>query len=264
MKTKINICEREWCNLVFEGKNKSYGAFAIRVHADEQKIKALFITISLAVAIAIYPLITGKSIIDIVKPINDAPTVFAPVTNPPSDIPKPPTPEKPAPRNASIAFTQPTITDAEEPTDPPKQADLFSSKRNISFVTDDADKADLTYLKDLGATGDGKKNEVFKAVEKMPQFPGGSEALVNFIRKNLRYPEISQYNNIQGKVYAQFIVDKTGKITDLKIVRGLDESCNEETLRIMNLMPDWTPGMQNGRTVAVFFTLPVAFELIIR
>lgn len=260
MKTKVNICEREWCNLVFEGKNKNYGAFAIRLHSDEQKVKALFITISIAVAITIYPVLTGKNIVDIIRPVNNDPTILTRVPDVPPETVKPTVPEPPAPPRASIAFTQPVITNTGEVEEVPSQATLFASKKLIGTENIEGE-TDLTSLKDTRITGDGKKDEVFKAVEKMPQFPGGKEALINFLNANLRYPEISQESLIQGKVFVQFIVNKTGKITDLKIVKGLDAACDEETLRIIHLMPDWTPGIQNGHPVAVYFTLPVTFQL---
>lgn len=261
MKTKVNINEREWCNLVFEGKNKNYGAFAIRLHSDEQKVRALFITISVAVVIAIYPLLTGKSITDLVIPTNDIPVTISNLPDPPQDVIKTPEPEKPIRPKASIAFTPPVITNTSDDPEPPSQEELVNTKKFIGTAIIDGDLPEPGELNNNGNTGKSKKDETFKAVEKMPQFPGGPDALMKFLKKNLRYPEIAQENYIQGKVYAQFIVDKTGKITDLKIIKGLDKSCDDEALRIINLMPDWMPGMQNGTPVAVYFTLPVAFQL---
>ena len=263
MKTKVNICTEEWCNLVFEGKNKNYGAFAIRTHSDEVKIKALFITLSLAVSIAIYPLLTRTAAKVLITPNGGEQTVLShPSTEIPPEIIKPATPEPPLPRKATIAFNQIEITNNEVRGDIATIESLLASKKAIGFVDQEGDLTnDLSSLMKGGATGDGKKEEIFKAVEKMPQFPGGTAELIKFLKRNLNYPELARDNNISGKVYAQFVVDKTGEIKNLQIVRGLDASCNKETIRVINLMPRWTPGMQNGFPVSVYFTLPLMFSL---
>jgi len=262
MKTKVNICTEEWCNLVFDGKNKTYGAFAIRTHAGEVKIKALFITLSIAVSIAIYPLLTGKTPIEILKPGYSDPVEL---TNPPLDVPKeltkPASPDAPKPPKASVAFPQPVISITETTGEVPTQTELATSNKPIGLINVEGGLNDPSDPGDGGGTGNSKGNQVFKFVEKMPQFPGGTDELMKFLKKNLRYPEIALENYIQGKVFAQFIVDKTGKIIDLQIIKGLDKSCNEETLRILKLMPDWKPGIQNGMPVSVYFTIPVVFSL---
>jgi TonB family C-terminal domain len=263
MKTTININSREWCNIIFEGKNQEYGAFAIRTHATEEKFKSLFITLLIAFTIASIPLLKKKPVLPTDDSKSNTPTTLAP----PPDVPKDPIkpePQEVIPRRASMAFTQPVVSDNSE-TDGPSMAELLNTKRIIGGTTYDGDpNADLTDLMPPDVTGDRKKDTIFKYIEKMPQFPGGDVALAHFLQKNLRYPMVAQANDISGKVYAQFVVDKTGAISDIKIVRGLDESCNEETIRILKLMPKWNPGMQNNKAVAVYFTLPIHFTMSTR
>ncbi len=102
---------------------------------------------------------------------------------------------------------------------------------------------------------------VVQFAEVMPEFPGGPEALMSFLHKNLKYPEMARENGVTGSVYASFIVSKEGKISDIKIVKGLGAGCNEEVLRVLKFMPDWKPGMMAGKPVAVQFNLPVKFKL---
>lgn len=102
---------------------------------------------------------------------------------------------------------------------------------------------------------------VFTKVEIMPEFPGGQSRMFSFIGKTVRYPEIARENNVQGKVYIQFVVNKDGSIDEAKVLRGIGYGCDEEALRAVNKMPNWNPGEQKGKPVKVKFVLPVSFRL---
>ncbi|HCS22043.1 MAG TPA: hypothetical protein DIW47_16055 [Bacteroidetes bacterium] len=103
--------------------------------------------------------------------------------------------------------------------------------------------------------------EIFVVVEEMPEFPGGTDSMTKFIWSNLNYPDSAVRHNIQGKVAVQFVIDEEGRVTDPKIVKGLGWGCDEEVLRIVKLMPNWTPGKQKGKPVKVRFVLPIRFQL---
>ena len=105
------------------------------------------------------------------------------------------------------------------------------------------------------------EGDVFVVVEKMPEFPGGPDGLSNFLTKNIKYPSKALKKGVEGKVYAQFIVEKDGSVSDIKIIRGIGSGCDEETIRVIKLMPNWTPGAQRGKPVRVRFVLPVAYLL---
>jgi TonB family protein len=104
-------------------------------------------------------------------------------------------------------------------------------------------------------------NTVFRIVEEMPQYPGGNEALKQFLADNIKYPTEAQKSGIQGRVYVTFIISKTGKVTNVKILRGVDEALDKEALRIINAMPNWEPGKQREKTVPVEYTIPINFDL---
>lgn len=104
-------------------------------------------------------------------------------------------------------------------------------------------------------------NETFQMVEQMPEFPGGTAAMMDFLGKNLKYPNEARDKNISGKVIVKFVVNKEGNIQDATIVRGIGAGCDEEALRVVRKMPRWKPGYQNGKAVNVFFHLPVSFVL---
>ncbi|MDD4921983.1 MAG: energy transducer TonB [Bacteroidales bacterium] len=97
--------------------------------------------------------------------------------------------------------------------------------------------------------------------EIMPQYPGGEAKLMQFIKQNLRYPVNSSINGIQGRVTVRFVVTKTGEIANVEVIRGFDAACDNEAVRVIKLMPKWTPGFQKGKNVPVYYTIPIQFRL---
>lgn len=100
---------------------------------------------------------------------------------------------------------------------------------------------------------------IFAVVEKMPEFPGGKKALMNYLKENIHYPEQAKKEGIHGRVIVNFIVEKDGSISGVKILRGIGHGCDEETVRVVRAMPKWIPGEQHGEKVRVSFNLPVKF-----
>lgn len=98
-------------------------------------------------------------------------------------------------------------------------------------------------------------------VEKKPEYPGGEAAMYKFINKHIKYPEKARKEGIEGNVYVQFVIDKEGNVTKAKILRGIGFGCDKEALRIVNKMPKWKPGIQQGKPVLVAYTLPFSFKL---
>ena len=103
--------------------------------------------------------------------------------------------------------------------------------------------------------------EIFMVVENMPEFPGGDLGLMKYIQKHVKYPAIAKEYNITGKVYVSFIVDRQGKVTNVKIVRGVDKNLDAEAMRVVKSLPRYTPGKQRGKAVRVMFTIPINFTL---
>ena len=103
--------------------------------------------------------------------------------------------------------------------------------------------------------------KIYTVIEKMPVYPGGEKALVEYISQNLRYPADAHQNNIQGTVIIRFVVNKLGKVEKAEILRSLNPSTDAEGLKVINSLPDWIPGEQNGEKVAVYYTLPISFKM---
>jgi len=105
------------------------------------------------------------------------------------------------------------------------------------------------------------KELVYAVVEKMPSYPGGDDARIDFLVRNIKYPELAKKNGIQGKVFITFVVETDGSISDVKVLRGIGGGCDEEAVRIIKLMPKWNPGMQRGEAVRTQFNIPIKFAL---
>jgi TonB family protein len=109
--------------------------------------------------------------------------------------------------------------------------------------------------------GDVKSGEVYSVVEQMPEFPGGQAKLSEFLGATVKYPKLALEKGITGKVYVSFVVQKNGKIADVKVIRGADPLLDAEAVRAVSAMPDWTPGKEKGVAVDVIFNLPINFKL---
>jgi len=105
------------------------------------------------------------------------------------------------------------------------------------------------------------ETDIYTVVEKMPLYPGGEDSLFAFLGRNMKYPVGAQENGIQGKVVARFVIQKDGSIGNVEIIQSLNPACDKEVLRLVNSLPKWTPGRQNGKLVSVWYTLPVIFKL---
>ncbi len=106
-----------------------------------------------------------------------------------------------------------------------------------------------------------KPAPVFTVVEVMPKYPGGKEAMYKFLGENIKYPQKAREEGISGTVYVQFVVEKDGHTTGFKILRGAEESLDNEALRVLKTMPKWEPGTQRGKPVRVQYNLPIKFKL---
>ncbi len=106
-----------------------------------------------------------------------------------------------------------------------------------------------------------QQEECFTIVDQMPEFPGGQVALIKFLCENIQYPPEAQKNKIQGKVIVQFLVTKTGKVSEVRVVRSVDPDLDKEAVRVCKLLPNFTPGRKNGQPVNVWYTLPITFTL---
>jgi len=136
---------------------------------------------------------------------------------------------------------------------------IVASETNVVVDTkNESQESLLATIQDVKETDNSK---VYTVVEKMPQFPGGDAALIKFISNNLKYPKTSYFNGVQGKVTLRFTVSEAGKVGSIEVIRSLDAACDKEALRVIKALPDFIPGEQNNKKVAVWYTLPITFKI---
>ena len=133
---------------------------------------------------------------------------------------------------------------------------------NVSTVAEDMNVTrDIVWIPPVVETETVVEDIIHVSVEVMPEFPGGTAALMKYLGSNIKYPTISQEAGSQGKVIVQFVVDKDGAISNPEVVRGIDPYLDKEAIRVISSMPKWKPGVQNGKKVRVKYTVPVVFRL---
>ena len=163
---------------------------------------------------------------------------------------KPPPPPPPAPKLTDlIEIVEDELSIDEELEIDDVEADV-ENKSNYNFDYDGDSWGE--------EESDGEA-DIFQVVEDMPQFPGGS--VQKWIAKNVKYPMIAQENNIQGKVFVQFVIVKEGSVSDVKVASSVDPSLDKEAIRVVKAMPKWKPGKQRGKPVRVSYTVPINFQL---
>jgi len=261
-------------DIVFEGRNKSYGAFLLRRIYDKHMTRAMITGILFFLLV-----ISSPQIIAMIKgflPEKKNELIMKEVTlaePPPIDPKKPPPPPPPKvdppPIKDQIKFVPPVVKKDEEVKEeepPPPTVEEIKDKE-IATETKKGDEngidASLTEPEAPSAPvlEEPKEEAPFTYVEQMPTFPDGEAALMKYLSANIKYPAIARENGISGSVIVQFVVAKDGTIKNAKVMRGIGGGCNEEALRVVNSMPNWKPGKHNGREVPVTFTLPIKFVL---
>lgn len=153
---------------------------------------------------------------------------------------------------------------------PPQQSQVLNVVENsvevaneLEFEEFDEEEANEEYVVEEveEVKEEEVEEEIFEISEDQPEFPGGMEALYKFIGENMKYPETARNQEIQGKVYVAFVVEKNGSIGKVEILRGIGGGCDEEAMRVIKMLPKWKPGMQMGKAVRVRYKLPINFQL---
>lgn len=254
-------------DLVFSGRNKSYGAYQLRA-MYKRNLTFAVVTGSVAFVVLVsFPLVRAMFSPDPLSavPIGANTVVTLAYTALPTPSVAVP-PEVQVPRKATLKFTPPVVLPDNKVNDDyiPTQDEL--TKADPGKVTVKGDPGALNVVETdpplLPEPVKTIQEDVpFFAVENMPAFPGGDAELMAYMVSNLKYPALAIRGGVEGKVYVAFVVEKDGSITGASVVKGIGGGCDEEALRVLKAMPAWNPGRQNGNAVRVKITVPVVFRL---
>ncbi|HEX8575681.1 MAG TPA: energy transducer TonB [Flavobacterium sp.] len=257
---KLDIFKGHWIDMIFEGRNKSYGAYELRKENPKTTMIALAIGASIFAGALALPLLDWKgtdkedeekvTLVDM-KALPPPPEEVKPLTPPP---PPPP----PAPKIDEVKFVKPKVVKKEEVVEEIKTIEDLKDK-NVG-TKDVKGRDDGKILIDEPA-GEGpadskivEDNTIYNAVEVKPEFPGGIQKFYAYVMKNFKSPEDEELN---GKIIVQFVVEKDGSLTDIKVLRELGFGTGKEAIRVIKNSPKWKPGIQNGREVRVLYNLPI-------
>ncbi|WP_245849614.1 energy transducer TonB [Hymenobacter crusticola] len=281
MMDNAQIAKASLDDIVFEGRNKAYGAYVLRRLYGKNVSRALLIAVALFAIGVSFPLIAAmlkpeEKIVE--KPknlkVNELmqPPPLDPATPPPPPPPPPPpsAPPPPPPVVSTIKFTPPVVKRDEEVRKEekvPDQDELEGKQiatETVKGNTDAPPPPDLSGIE--GGTGaepvkEVVENKVYTYVEQMPVFPGGNDALLAAIQKNTKYPPLALRNQVEGKVFITFVVGPDGAVSGVTVQKGIGSGCDEAAVAAVKTLPRFTPGKQNGRAVSVSFTVPVTFAI---
>lgn len=257
---KLDLLKNQWLEIVFEGRNKIYGAYELRKTNGRTNLRSFIIggviftfLVSLPVLANLLPDGSDDTTLD-----QKITTVkLPPKEKPKENIPPPP----PPPKVDQVKFVKPVVAKAEEVTEePPKVEEIKDKKLGAETIKGDPD-AELT----VEPVGTGPKdvveedNNIYNTagIEVKPDFPGGLDKFYKFIGKNFQTPE---EEGLSGKIFVTFVVEKDGSLTDIKVVRDIGYGTGKEAIRVLKSCPKWNPGVQNGKPVRVQYSLPINIQ----
>ncbi len=290
MAKDVDLSSKEWTDLIFEGKNKEFGAYALRQASDRRhNLAVLYVIAGLALVLILAWLYgmyraekeraekerVAELLANIEQEQFDELTVELdlPEENQmeqQEEIPEPEVEEALAEEILNTEkFTEFLVQKDEDVKEEVKSADDVKDTSTALGSTDfdqGTDDLNIVRVHKNEVIVEEKKPEpvedkVFTSVEQMPQFPGGDVALLKYISDHIKYPTIAMENNVQGKVVVQFVVTRDGSIGEVKVARGKDPDLDKEAVRVVKTLPKFIPGKMNGQAVNVWYTLPINFKL---
>jgi len=275
--SSINVYKTEWLDIVFSGRNKSYGAYALRSQSSSILTRSLLIASSAFVLFFISPMVYNKLF---PEEVVAAPVTKTIVLDDVIHSMKKPEPEKkvepekaePVKVKTVAVPSNIVVVNRVDLPEPPTIKDIQDAV--ISDKTQEGEiKPDLVVNTNTGKgnsdglakDGDGGKSdtEVYIAagVDEYPEFTGGMKAWAKYMERNLKYPYRAQEEGVQGKVFVSFVVEKDGSITDVQVLKGIGFGCDEEAMKVIKKSPMWKPGKNKGVPVRVRYNMPINFTI---
>jgi protein TonB len=270
----VKTPEVDLLDLLFQNRNKEYGAYQLRKLYNRYMTRGGLLTIALSVLLAAMPSLA--KLVRSAFPKDDTMTAVVDLMPPPdleTTTPPPvPPPVEPLPARPTLTFLPPRVMDEDEVEEkalPPTVDEMQNV--DISTKTQDGVEGGVPEgiveeptAEEVPPAVEVEKpagDKIFIIVEQKPAFEGGDAALVKYLSQNLQYPRLALENDISGTVVIQFVVNTDGSIVNTNIFRDIGGGCGEEALRVVRGMPKWLPGKQRGKPVRVQFNLPIKFQL---
>jgi periplasmic protein TonB len=256
---KENVNAPAFDDIVFEARNKEYGAYKLRKRYNRTVIVAMLIGILIIGTAIITPYLNAKALENRQKRAERQVEIKLENLDQPAEqvAPPPPPPPPPADVVQQQKYVPPVVVDSVKPED------------NVQLMTADEAQTEVKNEEVVEVVAEVKEEvqeaeaeEVpFVVVEEMPMYPGGDVELLKYIGANTNYPEVAKENNIQGKVIVRFCVTAKGGVSQVSILKGIDPELDAEAIRVVNTLPAFKPGKQGGKPVPVWYMVPINFTL---
>lgn len=273
--SKLNIFDKQWIDLVFEGRNKQYGAYKLRSENPKTTVRALIIGSLLFVFLISLPKIYGafdklvgkKEVEKIDKVIEVVDLPPPPAEELPPPPPPPPVEQKQAPKSVveEVKFKPLEVKKKEEIVEEPPRTEQFEKADPSSRNAEASPTGDInigTPAGDLDKGVEPEDNNVYNTagLQVQPEYPGGMDSFYAYVRNNFNPPEVDR--DMTVKVFVQFVIEKDGSMTNIKVLRDPGYGMGKEAIRVLKSMKKkWQPGVQNGKNVRASFTLPITMNL---
>jgi protein TonB len=245
--------------IVFEARNKEYGAYKLRKRYNRNVTIALLIGILIIATAVITPFISAKAAENSKKRAERQVVIKMENLDTPHDVVAPPPPPPPPPTDVvqQQKYVPPQVVDSIKPED---MKQLMTADQAQTEVTNKEVVEVVQQVKEEVQEAEAEP-EPFVVVEEMPSFPGGDPALLKYIGEHTQYPEVAKENNIQGKVIIRFCVTAKGGVSQVSVLKGVDPELDKEAIRVVNTLPPFKPGKQGGKPVPVWYMVPITFTL---
>ncbi len=284
MAKDVDLSSKEWRDIVFEGKNKEFGAYEMREGSVKRHTRAVIIVLACLVAILVLLILSLTGVFSRGEEEGaDAATEQELVTYAPEDVIEEEQPEEQVQIEQPEEIIQPEevaneqrITetlivedkDFDESKQVKTQEDMTQNEAQAGVIdiTEGTNDINKQRIQDQVIAEEPKPVEPDKVyniamVEQKPEFPGGEAAMYKWLSDHINYPAAASEEGVQGRVVVEFVVSKTGAIENVKVLRGRHQALDKEAVRVVKAMPKWQPGRNNGQPVKVTYTLPVSFKL---
>jgi protein TonB len=256
----MHLNSKKWNNMLFEGRNMAYGAFKLRSASSRRHFFSfLIVLLAFAGLFAGYQFYLNWELDKVLKPVESMPPITSVPMNQSLDLQQyvEEHPVSPNHISSETAGTSKPSESTETPEDP-----IFNNKLQLDDIIKRTQQETIEMPKDAKEMFEEMEaDKTYLVVDVMPEFPGGISAMFKFITSNMNYPLDAQRRKVQGRVVCEFIVNKDGNISDIRVVKSIDAVLDKEAIRILKQMPRWKYGERLGKPVRVKFSVPFNFAM---
>jgi protein TonB len=256
-KEKISI--PAFNDIVFEARNKEYGAYLLRKKYNRTVLFAMLIGVIIISTAIITPYLNAKALENRTKRAERQVEITMENLDQPNEVvaPPPPPPPPPAEIVQQQRYVPPVVVDSVKP----EEVTQLMTADDAQIEVQNEEVVEIVEVVKEEVQEEEAEPEPFVVVEEMPMFPGGDVELLKYIGENTIYPEVAKENNIQGRVIVRFCVTAKGGVSQVSILKGVDPELDQEAIRVVNTLPAFKPGKQGGKPVPVWYMVPITFTL---